>query len=248
MRVLVLGGTTEARELAGLLATDGRFDATLSLAGRTRTPAAQPLPTRVGGFGGAEGLAAYLRDQGFQAVIDATHPFAAQISRNAEVACAQAGVPLAVLTRQPWTPEEGDDWLMVPNIDEAATAVACLPYAVFLTVGRQELEPFLEMSHRFLVRAVDPPDALPENTDLILDRGPYTVEAETRLMRQHGTGILITKNSGGTATAAKLAAARALGVQVIMVERPPAGSAPRFYAASDVMAWLAAHAPSAAGM
>lgn len=244
MRVLVLGGTTEARQLAGLLAADTRFQATLSLAGRTRDPAPQALPTRIGGFGGAQGLADYLRAESIQAVIDATHPFADQISANAEAACAAAGVPLAVLTRRPWTAREGDDWRLVRSMDAAAGALADLPDTVFLTVGRQELEPFLALDRRFLVRAVDPPDALPSNAALVLDRGPYTLAGELALMRAHGVGTLVTKNSGGDATEPKLSAARALGLPVVMVDRPAAGTAPRLYAASDAMAWLVAHLSS----
>jgi precorrin-6A/cobalt-precorrin-6A reductase len=245
MRVLVLGGTTEARQLAALLADNACFQATLSLAGRTRDPAPQPLPTRIGGFGGAEGLADHLRAEGIQAVIDATHPFADQISANAEAACAAAGVPLAVLTRRPWTAEEGDDWRLAPSMAAAAEMLAGLPDTVFLTVGRQELEPFLALDRRFLVRAVDPPDALPAAAVLVLDRGPYTLDGEIDLMRAHGVGTLITKNSGGDATAAKLMAARALRLPVVMVDRPPAGTAPRLYTAPDAVAWLAAHGTSA---
>ncbi|MEE3627832.1 cobalt-precorrin-6A reductase [Nitrospirillum sp. BR 11752] len=247
MRVLVLGGTTEARQLAGLLAGDARFQATLSLAGRTQVPAPQPLPTRVGGFGGAQGLVDYLRAESVQAVIDATHPFADRISANAEAACATAGVPLAVLTRRSWTAREGDDWRLVRTMDAAAGALTDLPDTVFLTVGRQELEPFLDLDRRFLVRVVDSPDILPAGAVVVLDRGPYTLDSEIALMRAHGVGTLVTKNSGGDATAAKLDAARALGLPVVMVDRPPAGTAPRFYAASDAMAWLAAHlSPTAA--
>ncbi|MBB6253798.1 cobalt-precorrin-6A reductase [Nitrospirillum iridis] len=245
MRVLVLGGTTEARELAGLLAADGRFQATLSLAGRTRDPAAQPLPTRVGGFGGVPGLVDHLHAEGIQAVIDATHPFASQISAHAEAACAATGIPLAVLTRRPWTAGAGDNWRLVADMDTAATALAGLPDTVFLTVGRQELEPFLDLDRRFLVRAVDPPDALPAGAVLVLDRGPYTLAGEMELMRAHGICTLVTKNSGGDATAAKLAAARALKLPVVMVDRPPAGSAPRLYTAPEAIAWLATHGASA---
>ncbi|MEA1673516.1 cobalt-precorrin-6A reductase [Nitrospirillum sp. BR 11163] len=245
MRVLVLGGTTEARQLAALLADDTRFQATLSLAGRTRDPAPQPLPTRVGGFGGAEGLADHLRADDIRAVIDATHPFADRISANAEAACAAAGVPLAVLTRRPWMAEAGDDWRLVLTMDAAAKALSGLPDTIFLTVGRQELGPFLALDRRFLVRAVDPPDALPIGAVLVLDRGPYTLDREMALMRAHGVGTLVTKNSGGDATAAKLDAARALGLTVVMVDRPPAGTAPRLYTAPDAVAWLAAHVPSA---
>jgi precorrin-6A/cobalt-precorrin-6A reductase len=221
VRVLILGGTGEARELAAELVAVG-VDVLSSLAGRVRQPRLPDGPVRVGGFGGAEGLATFLRAEQITAIIDATHPFAGAITANAAQAAAQVGVPLLVLRRPEW--EAHPSWTLVTDIDAAATAVRAWPgESVFLTTGRRDLDVFAaDHRHRFLVRAVDPPGgAVPPRMTLVLDRGPYTVEGESALMREHGVGLLVTKNSGGPMTAAKLAAARDLGVQVLMVQRPP---------------------------
>lgn len=221
MRILILAGTGEARELAAVLVAGG-IDVTSSLAGRVSQPRLPAGPVRVGGFGGADGLAEYLRDEGITRVVDATHPFAATISANAARAASQADVPLLVLRRPSW--EQDPSWDTVPDIHAAAAAVRAWPGgAVFLTTGRRDLGAFaVDDRHQFLVRTVDPPDGpVPPRMTLILDRGPYTVEGETRLMRDHGIGLLVTKDSGGPMTEAKLRAARDLGVRVVMVERPP---------------------------
>ena len=220
VRILILGGTGEARELAAELVAAG-VDVVSSLAGRVRQPRLPDGPVRVGGFGGAEGLAAFLRAEQITALIDATHPFAGAITANAAQAAAQAGVPLLVLRRPEW--EAAPSWDLVSDIGAAATAVRAWPgESVFLTTGRRDLEVFAANDrHRFLVRAVDPPDGpVPPRMTLVLDRGPYTLEGESALMREHGVGLLVTKNSGGSMTAAKLDAARDLGVQVLMVRRP----------------------------
>jgi precorrin-6A/cobalt-precorrin-6A reductase len=221
VRILILGGTGEARELAAELVAGG-VEVLSSLAGRVTEPRLPDGPVRVGGFGGAEGLASFLRVEGITAVIDATHPFAGTISAHAAVAAAQAGVPLLVLRRPEW--EAAPGWDEVADIRAAAAAVRAWPgESVFLTTGRRDLGVFAaDDRHRFLVRAVDPPDGpVPPRMTLVLDRGPYTVEGESALMRGHGIGLLVTKNSGGPMTAAKLRAARDLGVQVLMVRRPP---------------------------
>jgi precorrin-6A/cobalt-precorrin-6A reductase len=221
VRILILGGTGEARELAAELVASGS-NVLSSLAGRVRAPRLPDGPVRVGGFGGAEGLAAFLRAEGITGVIDATHPFAGTITAHAAQAAAQAGVPLLVLRRPEW--EAAPSWDLVADIRAAAAAVRAWPgESVFLTTGRRDLDAFAtDHQHRFLVRAVDPPDGpTPPRTILVLDRGPYTVEGESALMRGHGIGLLVTKNSGGSMTAAKLQAAQELGVQVLMVQRPP---------------------------
>jgi precorrin-6A/cobalt-precorrin-6A reductase len=227
VRILILGGTGEARELAAALVAAGT-DVISSLAGRVREPRLPDGPVRVGGFGGADGLAAYLREAGITQVIDATHPFAEGITANAARAALDTSVPLLVLHRPGW--ESDPSWDVVPDIQAAAAAVRAWPGdAVFLTTGRRDLGAFAADSrHRFLVRAVDPPDGpVPPRMTLILDRGPYTVEGESALIREHGIGLLVTKNSGGAMTAAKLRAARDAGVAVVMVARPglPPGSA-----------------------
>jgi precorrin-6A/cobalt-precorrin-6A reductase len=221
VRILILGGTGEARELAAGLVAAG-VDVLSSLAGRVREPRLPDGPVRVGGFGGAEGLAAFLRAEGITAVVDATHPFAGTITAHAAQAAAKAGVPLLILRRPEWPP--APSWDVVADIGVAAAAVRAWPgESVFLTTGRRDLDVFAaDDRHRFLVRTVDPPDGpVPPRMTLVLDRGPYTVEGESALMREHGVGLLVTKNSGGPMTAAKLQAARDLGVQVIMVARPP---------------------------
>jgi precorrin-6A/cobalt-precorrin-6A reductase len=221
VRILILGGTSEARELAAELVAAG-VDVLSSLAGRVRQPRLPDGPVRIGGFGGPEGLAAFLRAERITAVIDATHPFAGAITANAAQAAAQAGVPLLVLRRPEW--EAAPSWRLVADIGAAAAAVRAWPgESVFLTTGRRDLDVFAaDHRHRFLVRAVDPPDGVvPPRMTLVLDRGPYTVDGESALMREHGVGLLVTKNSGGPMTAAKLEAARDLGVQVLMVRRPP---------------------------
>jgi precorrin-6A/cobalt-precorrin-6A reductase len=178
---------------------------------------------RVGGFGGPGGLADYLRAERVEVVVDATHPFAARMSANAARACASAGVPLVVLRRPGFEQRPGDDWRRVPSLDAAADLLPALAERVLLTTGRQGLSHFAHLTSLwFLVRCVDPPEApLPARLEVILDRGPFTVEGEIELMRRHDIGVLVTKDSGGAMTAAKLEAARALGIPVVVVDRPP---------------------------
>jgi precorrin-6A/cobalt-precorrin-6A reductase len=223
VRILILGGTGEARELAAGLTAAG-IGMVSSLAGRVRQPRLPAGEVRIGGFGGADGLAGYLRAEAITGIVDATHPFASAITANATAAAAQTGLPLLVLRRPPWPADPS--WQTVPDIIAAAAAVRGWEgESVFLTTGRRDLGAFAaDSGHRFLVRAVDPPDPdgpVPPRMTLILDRGPYTAERETALMREHGVGLLVTKNSGGPMTAAKLEAARELGVRVVVVERPP---------------------------
>ncbi len=245
MNTLILGGTTEASAIARALAGDARYRPVLSLAGRTRAPVAPPIPWRSGGFGGAEGLAAHLRAQDVTALVDATHPFAAQISRNAAVAAAAAGVPHLAVLRPPWTPQDGDRWTSVPDMAAAAAALGAQPRRVLLTIGQQELAPFAAAPwHRYLIRSVDPPPPalLPPGARTLTARGPFQEEDEMRLLAEEDIQAIVTKNSGGAATAAKLAAARILGIEVVMVARPPAppGTVPD---AAAALAWLHQLAP-----
>jgi precorrin-6A/cobalt-precorrin-6A reductase len=239
--VLLLGGTTEAGALARLLAAAG-MRAVYSYAGRTGAPAPQPLPVRTGGFGGAAGLAAYLRAEGITHVVDATHPFAAQMHAHAAEACAAAGVPLIAIERPAWTPRPGDEWHPVPDIEAAAAALPAAPARVFLAIGRQNLAPFAARpQHRYLLRFVDPPDAPPPLPDhlVVVDRGPFDAEADARLMRAHGMTHVVAKNAGGAGARAKLDAARALGLPVIMIDRPPAPPGRRIAAdPAAVMEWI----------
>jgi len=236
VRVLVLGGTSQASELARALVDRPGIEATLSLAGRTAAPAAYALPTRIGGFGGAEGLASYLRAQRIDAVIDATHPFAARISANAAVAARGANVPLAVLSRPAWRPGPGDDWREVANVEAAAAALGAAPRRVFLTVGRLQAGVFrLAGQHWYLMRSIDPPGDLPPSCEVVRARPPFLFDDEIALMREKRIDVLVSKNAGGEAAQAKLGAARALGLPVVMVARPPA---PKGVGLEDVEAAL----------
>ena len=228
MRVLILGGTTEAASLARQLADDTRFEATLSLAGRTSAPATQPLPTRIGGFGGVEGLVRTLETEKIEAVVDATHPYAAQMSAHAIAACHQTGLPIASLTRAPWTEQAGDRWQHVSNTESAAMVLGETPRRVFLTIGRQELPVFASApQHHYLARLIDVPEGkrLPPHLVLLQARGPFDLAAEAALMRDERIDAVVSKNAGGDPTYAKIVAARTLGLPVIMIARPdkPAG-------------------------
>ncbi|WP_370416791.1 cobalt-precorrin-6A reductase [Streptomyces fradiae] len=223
MHVLILGGTTEARALAGLLHDDVRV--TSSLAGRVATPRLPAGEVRIGGFGGADGLAAWLREHSVDAVIDATHPFAERISFNAAGAAATAHVPLLALRRPGWVPVEGDDWHEVASLEAAAAALDGLGDGVdrvFLTTGRMGLAAFADRPEWFLVRSVDAPEApMPARTEVLLDRGPFGLDGEREILSRHRIDVLVTKDSGGAATAPKLQAAREAGIPVVVVRRPP---------------------------
>lgn len=243
--ILVLGGTAEARELAAAL--DGAGVAvTTSLAGRVARPRLPAGAVRIGGFGGPDGLARWLNAHGVQAVVDATHPFAQRISASAAVACGAAGVGLLRLERPGWSEQPGDRWTWVEDLPAAAAAVAGLGSRVLLTTGRQGLAAFASVADTwFLVRCVDPPDRpLPPRHALILDRGPYTLAGEGALIDDHRIDLIVTKDSGGVHTAAKLHAARARGLPVIVVRRPPRPAAPAVAAVADAVSWArdAAHA------
>jgi precorrin-6A/cobalt-precorrin-6A reductase len=241
-RILILGGTLEARRLAERLR--GRSDTaiTLSLAGRTAAPAAQPVPVRIGGFGGAEGLAAYLRAERIAALIDATHPYAATISHNAARAAATAGVRLLALRRPPWQATAHDRWTEVADVSAGVRALGSEPRHVFLALGRKELAPFASApQHHYLVRSVDPVDpplAVPHASYLVA-RGPFAEAAERELLRAHGIESIVSKNSGGEATYGKIAAARALGIEVVMLRRPQLPAVPNVGTVEEAAAWLA---------
>ncbi|AWN41503.1 cobalt-precorrin-6A reductase [Methylobacterium durans] len=222
MRILILGGTGEASALVRGLAGSGHA-VTLSLAGRTAAPKPEPVPTRTGGFGGAEGLARYLTENAVDRLVDATHPFAARISRNAAAAAALAGVPLLAIRRPAWERQAADDWREVESVLEAVAALGEAPLRAFLTVGRQELAAFAAApQHDYVVRAIEPVvDILPvPHLTAIAARGPFDASAEAEFLRRSGIDVLVSKNSGGDATYGKIAAARDLGIPVVMVRRP----------------------------
>src|SRR6266567_481061 len=197
MRVLILGGTTK--------------------------PRTQPVRTRIGGFGGADGLAAWLQQEAIAAVIDATHPYADQISSNAVTACGRLAIPLATIMRPAWQPEPGDTWLTVASAEAAADALGPVPRRVFLSLGRLELGAFAtSLHHHYISRMIDPPEGvlLPRDIRLIFDRGPFDEQAETALLMDEKIDVLVSKNSGGAATYAKITATRRLGIHVVMIARP----------------------------
>ena len=241
MRILILGGTAEARQLAGALAGRPAFDVTLSLAGRTAAPLAQGVPVRSGGFGGAGGLADYLRAERMSALIDATHPYAAIMSANAAKAARAAKVKLLALRRMPWTQRSGDNWIEVGTVAEAAQAIGDKPSRVFLALGRKELAPFAQApQHVYLVRSVDPvekPLDLP-NASYISARGPFREADDLALLQENGIDIVVSKNSGGDASYSKVAAARALGLPVIMLKRPTLPEVTSVETVGEVVAWL----------
>ncbi len=243
-RILILGGTSEAMALARALSARPEIDAVLSLAGRTGHPVLPPIAHRIGGFGGVEGLVAYLKDNAVAAVIDATHPFAAQMTRNAAQACETLGVPRLVFSRPAWQAGDADHWINVPNTEAAVDALGEAPRKVFLTVGRLSLPAFRRApQHHYLMRSIDAPDLAdrPPKLDLILARGPFDSTAERELMKAHRVEIIVTKNSGVGATDAKLAAARDLGLPVIMIDRPTLPDSRIVYDLDDVMAFIDTH-------
>ena len=236
----MLGGTTEATALATALADLGH-DAIFSYAGRTGNPADQPLPTRVGGFGGTDAMAAYLKDKAITHVVDATHPFAAGISANAVLACKRAGVALAALERPEWQAGEGDLWTRVGDI---AGAVAALPEArarVFLAIGKQHIGDFAPKPGNFyLLRLVDPPKGplpLPD-AHAVIARGPFDLAGDRALMKAHRISHVVAKNSGGAGAEAKITAARELGLPVIMIDRPVLPGRPVLAGVGAVLRWL----------
>ena len=240
-RLLILGGTTEATALARALANDEAFAPLLSLAGRTRAPLASPVPVRVGGFGGAEGLARYLADEQIDRLIDATHPFAARISTNAALAAGRAGVSILAIRRPAWEAGEGDRWVEVADMAAAAVALGATPKTVFLTIGRQEVSAFAAAPHHaYVVRTIEPlDDALPvPRLTAIAARGPFDAEAEMALMREAGIEVVVSKNAGGDATQGKILAARRLGLPVVMVRRPVKPEVPSASDAEGALAWL----------
>jgi len=244
MRVLILGGTTEASALGRVLATDRRFQATISLAGRTQNPAPQPLPTRIGGFGGVDGLARYLVEHRIGALIDATHPFAAQMTRHAGLAARQTATPLLVIHRPAWQKQPGQYWIEVPDLPAAARALGTTPGRVLLTIGQKELAAFASApGHHYVVRSVDAPrpEYLPPHAEVITARGPFAVNEECALLRERRIDVLVTKNSGGTATAAKVMAAHLLNLPVIMVSRPAPPASETVATSAEALAWLERH-------
>ncbi|MER6786070.1 cobalt-precorrin-6A reductase [Streptomyces sp. NPDC000658] len=244
MHVLILGGTTEARRLAELLCGTPGLKVTSSLAGRVSAPRLPAGEVRVGGFGGVEGLVTWVREHAVDAVVDATHPFAGTIGFHAAEAAAVAGVPLLALRRPGWEPVEGDRWHEVNSSAEAAALLPTLGRRVFLTTGRMGLAAFAGLDGLwFLARSVEAPEPpCPSAMEVLLDRGPFTLDGERELLRRHRVDVLVTKDSGGAATAPKLTAAREAGLPVVVVRRPPApADVPVVPDPRDAVRWIRAH-------
>ncbi len=225
--------------LAAAIARAG-LDAVYSYGGRTRAPANQPLPTRIGGFGSVSGLVDYIAREGITHVIDATHPFAAEMSRNAVEACAETGTPLIALERAPWIRAPGDNWIEVTDVDGAAAALPEMQTQVFLAIGRQHIAPFASRpQHAYTLRFVDPPETpLPFTADVIVSRGPFTLDGELEMMRARRIAWIVARNSGGDGARAKIDAARTLGLPVIMISRPQLPERLRVESVAEIMQWL----------
>jgi len=241
MRVLILGGTTEASALMRQLAHDERFHVTLSLAGRTALQRAPTTQCRIGGFGGVPGLANWLAENCIDTVVDATHPFAVRISANAVEAARLTGIPMITAARPPWQQHHGDAWLRVDSAAAAAQALGAKPTRVLLTIGRQQVAAFRSApQHTYIARMIEAPDPgdLPHDAEVILQRGPYELDAEVALMQARRVETLVAKNSGGQATYAKIAAARQLGLPVIMIDRPQKPAMLAVASVDTVCSWL----------
>ena len=245
--ILILGGTTEASALARLLA-DAGMRATLSYAGRTQHPRAQPVPVRIGGFGGVDGLIRFIRDAGVTHLVDATHPFAAQMSANAVAAAKQADIAHIALTRPAWAAQRGDRWTHVADMDQAIAAIDGPARRVFLALGRMHATAFaVHPQHHYLLRFVDAPDVPPPlpRHSLVVDCGPFSVAGDRALMEEHRIDLIICKNAGGVGAQAKLIAARELGLPVLMINRPALPERREVHKPEAVLDWILHDATSA---
>ncbi|MBT6533829.1 MAG: cobalt-precorrin-6A reductase [Marinovum sp.] len=241
VNLLILAGTTEASQLAKQVSA-AKIKAVLSYAGRVERPKPQPLPRRIGGFGGVEGLKTYLRENSITHVVDTTHPFAVQMSQHAVDACVDLDLPLMAFSRPEWKPIAGDNWTEVEDIPAAVSALKGAKKRIMLALGRMHLEAFAKQPHhRYLLRLVDPPGKEPSlpNHDIVVCRGPFTKEGDLALMRDYNIELVVCKNAGGVASRAKLDAARTLSLPVIMIARPRLDR-PRLETGSlsKVMQWL----------
>lgn len=240
MKLLILGGTAEARALAKAVAATS-VDAILSLAGRVERPIPQPIACRSGGFGGVSGLARWIEAHGITHMVDATHPFAAQISANAVAAATQSGCAFLAIERPPWSAQPGDRWQTVAHIDAAVAAIAGPTRSVFLAIGRQNLAPFaVHRQHRYLLRLVDPPSAPLsfERAEIVIDRGPFSKAGDRELFEAHGIDMVVCKNSGGVPARAKIEVARERELPVVMIQRPAIPKRPMVEDVEAALRWL----------
>jgi precorrin-6A/cobalt-precorrin-6A reductase len=240
-RMLILGGTGDATELAIRAAEIPGVEVITSLAGRTHQPRVPSENIRIGGFGGVAGFADYLREQQIDILVDATHPFAAQISFNTAAAAIEVGIPHLMLIRPPWEQTAGDRWIEVDSNKAAAAVLPGLAQRIFLTIGRQELTTFAHLQDLwFLMRMIDPPlpDAIIPPGTILLERGPFSLEEERSLLQQYGIGVIVSKNSGGNATYAKIIAARELRIPVVIVQRPQIPNGKHVNTIEDALVWI----------
>ncbi len=238
-RVLILGGTGDASELAAKVAIIPGIEVITSLAGRTSQPSTPVGHVRVGGFGGGTGLAVYLREQRINLLIDATHPFAAQMSWNAATAAKEVGIPYLMLVRPAWAKVAGDNWIEVESVSCAVKAIPVTAKRVFLTIGRQQLAAFATLTETwFLMRSIDPPDVAIPHGQLLLDRGPFNLASERKLLRDYQIEAIVSKNSGGEATYSKIIAARELGIPIVMVQRQALPPGEQVADVESAVAWL----------
>lgn len=242
-KVLILGGTGDAVKLAAKLATIPEIEVISSLAGRTKKPSALVGQVRIGGFGGAEGLAHYLQENSIDVLIDATHPCAGQITINGAIATQSVNIPHLMLVRPQWEKTTGDNWIEVESVAAAARAIPESVNRVFITSGRQQLEPFLWRSQIqpeiwYLMRSIDPPEIELPNSKVLLDRGPFSLEQERQLLRDYQIQAIVSKNSGGNATYAKITVARELEIPIIMVQRPAMPIGEKVTSIEEAIAWL----------
>jgi precorrin-6A/cobalt-precorrin-6A reductase len=241
LRVLILGGTADASALATQAAMIPNIEIITSLAGRTSQPVMPTGNVRIGGFGGETGLVEYLRQMQIDVLIDATHPFATQISRNAANSANEIGIRHLMLVRPAWERVAGDNWLEVESIEAAATSLENEAGRIFLTVGRQELAAFAHLHHLwFLMRMIDPPtdDATVPPGEILCDRGPFALDSEREILHRYKIDTIVSKNSGGNATYPKIIAARELGVKVVMVKRPNLPAGEKVADVNSAIAWL----------
>ncbi|AFZ00313.1 cobalt-precorrin-6A reductase [Calothrix sp. PCC 6303] len=239
VRLLILGGTGDAAELARRVVEIPALEVRVSLAGRTRQPGEVSGLVRVGGFGGVAGLVDYLEAEKIDLLVDATHPFAAKISENAAVAAKQTGIRNLMLVRPGWEKLPGDDWYEVESVEAAAEMLPSLGKRVFLTIGRQQLDRFSHLHDTwFLMRSIDPPETQIPGGKLLCDRGPFSLDNEKQLLQKYQIDTLVSKNSGGDATYAKIIAARELGIKVIMIQRPPIPHGEKVTDVDAALKWL----------
>lgn len=245
MQILILGGTTEGSRLAQEVTKIPGIEVITSLAGRTSQPATQATATRSGGFGGSTGLAQYIKDNAIEALIDATHPFAEQISFNAATAAQVCSIPHLMLVRPQWEAKEGDRWIEVETLEEAAAILPGFARRVFLTIGRQELSTFIYHHPQplsphiwFLMRMIDPPTPPIPTGELLLERGPFSLDHEKELLLNYNLELIVSKNSGGDATYAKIEAARLLSLPVVMVKRPQTPECEKVSTVEEAIGWI----------